>query len=311
MFHNLPPGPQFSVGFQFLLFPVSRLKISCVLLMMNRRIFLSAAVGGLGVGGLGALIEESSKLSVERILAPIPGLKSGLEGLRIAALSDFHLYPFTPLSFLKRAVGEANSLRPDLTVLLGDFVDETLDAMDELAPLLGTLNAKLGVFAVLGNHDHRKGALRVEERLAREGIGVLSNCGVSLEWGNARLQLAGVDSISGRFDLQAALSGSRENEPTLLLAHEPDVADAAVRDGRVSVQLSGHSHGGQVRVPGLGRYGLPLGARKYPFGSYQLQGLFLHTNRGLGTTGAPIRLGSMPEVSEVLLVGKKGDGTPA
>ena len=240
--------------------------------MINRRIFLSSALGGLGLGGLGAFVEESSRLSVERVLAPTRGLKSGLEGLRVAVLSDFHLYPFTPLAFLKRAVEEANGLRPDLTVLLGDFVDGTLEAMDELAPLLGTLNAKLGVFGVLGNHDHRKGARRVEERLVREGINVLTNRGVLLEWGDASFHLAGVDSISGRFDLRSALSGARENEVTLLLAHEPDVADAARSDGRVSLQLSGHSHGGQVRLPGLGPYGLPLGARKYPFGSYQLGG---------------------------------------
>jgi predicted MPP superfamily phosphohydrolase len=279
--------------------------------MINRRIFLSSALGGLGLGGLGAFVEESSRLSVERVLAPVRGLKSGLEGLRVAVLSDFHLYPFTPLAFLKRAVEEANGLRPDLTVLLGDFVDGTLEAMDELAPLLGTLNAKLGVFGVLGNHDHRKGARRVEERLVREGINVLTNRGVWLEWGDASFHLAGVDSISGRFDLRSALSGARDNEATLLLAHEPDVADAARSDGRVSLQLSGHSHGGQVRLPGLGRYGLPLGARKYPFGSYQLGGLFLHTSRGLGTTGAPIRLGSTPEVSEVVLVGKRDSGSPA
>jgi predicted MPP superfamily phosphohydrolase len=107
------------------------------------------------------------------------------------------------------------------------------------------------------------------------------------------------------------LSGARENEPTILLAHEPDVADTVCRDGRVCLQLSGHSHGGQVRLPGLGRYGLPLGARKYPFGSYQLPGLFLHTSRGLGTTLAPIRLGSTPEVSEVVLTGNRNLSVPS
>jgi predicted MPP superfamily phosphohydrolase len=279
--------------------------------MITRRILFSSALGGLGLGGVGAFFEESSRLSVERVLGPIAGLKPGLEGMRVAVLSDFHLYPFTPLSFLKRAVEAANRLQPDLTVLLGDFVDQTVEAMDELGPLLGTLNAKLGVFAVLGNHDHRKGASRVEERLVREGIQVLLNRGVSLEWGNVRFHLAGVDSISGRFDLQSALQGAIAGTPTLLLAHEPDVADAALSDGRVALQLSGHSHGGQVRVPGLSRYGLPCGARKYPFGSYQLGRLFLHTSRGLGTTGAPIRLGSMPEVSEVVLVGRKEASPPA
>jgi predicted MPP superfamily phosphohydrolase len=279
--------------------------------MIHRRVFLSSALGGIGLGGVGAFLEESSTLSVERVLAPVQRIQTGLEGMRVALLSDFHLYPFTPLPFLRRAVDEANTLRPELTVLLGDFVDETLDAIDELAPLLGTLDAKLGVFAVLGNHDHRKGARRVEERLLKEGINVLINRGVSLEWGNARFHLAGVDSISGKFDLHAALSGARENEPTILLAHEPDVADTVCRDGRVCLQLSGHSHGGQVRVPGLGRYGLPLGARKYPFGSYQLPGLFLHTSRGLGTTLAPIRLGSTPEVSEVVLTGNRNLSVPS
>jgi predicted MPP superfamily phosphohydrolase len=225
-----------------------------------------------------------------------------LDGLRIAVLSDFHLYPFTPLPFLKRAVEETNRLQPDLTVLLGDFVDQTVEAMEELGPLLGTLNAKLGIFAVLGNHDHRKGAARVAERLGREGIEVLVNRGVSLQVSKAPLHLAGVDSISGRFDLRAALGGVRSGLPTVLLAHEPDTADAALADGRVCLQLSGHSHGGQVRLPGLGRLGLPLGARKYPFGSYRFEGLFLHTSRGLGTTGAPIRLGSVPEISEVVLL---------
>jgi predicted MPP superfamily phosphohydrolase len=272
---------------------------------MTRRTFFKSALtglGALGMGGLGAYVEESTMLSVERVLAPISGIRAGLEGLRIAVLSDFHLYPFTRLSFLMQAVGEANRLRPDLTVLLGDFVDQTVDAMDELGPLLGTLQAKIGVFAVLGNHDHRKGASRVAEQLSRQGIEVLANRGVFLEWNGAPFHLAGVDSLSGNFDLRSALSGVREQVPTVLLAHEPDVADAVRQDRRVSVQLSGHSHGGQVRLPGLCRYGLPQGAKKYPFGSYSLDGLFLHTSRGLGTTGAPIRLGSTPEVSEVLLV---------
>ena len=256
----------------------------------------------LGEGGYSVFV-ETQQLQHERIVVPVAGLPSALEGLRIVALTDFHLQPFTQLTFLKKAVAAANALKPDVVVLLGDFVDATLSAMDDLAPLLGTLQAQVEVLAVLGNHDHRKGAGYVEASLKREGITVLRNRGVVLPVGGAEVHFAGTDSLSGQFDLSGALTGCRLGLPSVLLAHEPDVADVVSQDGRVALQLSGHSHGGQVRLPGMEWASLPLGARKYPFGSYQVGKMFLHTSRGLGTTGLPIRFGSPPELTEVLLTG--------
>ena len=253
--------------------------------MISRRTFLGTSLVALfGEGGYSAFIEPQQ-----------------LRHERIVALTDFHLQPFTQLAFLKRAVDAANALKPDVVVLLGDFVDATLSAIEDLAPLLGTLQAKVDVLAVLGNHDHRKGAGHVAASLQREGITVLRNRGVVLPIGGAEVHFAGTDSLSGQFDLSEALSGCRAGVPCVLLAHEPDVADVVARDGRVALQLSGHSHGGQVRFPGMEWVSLPLGARKYPFGSYQVGEMFLHTSRGLGTTGLPIRFGSPPELTEVLL----------
>lgn len=273
--------------------------------MIGRRTFLGTSLAALCGGGAVSASNETERLSVERVRVPVRRLSLALEGFRIVALSDFHLHPFTELSFLKRAVQQANALAPDLIVLLGDFVDATVDAIDELAPLLATLNARFGVWSILGNHDHRRGAARVTEMLQRYGLGVLLNRRVQFDVGGANLSLSGVDSLSGQFDLKAALSETRDTECNLLLSHEPDTADASRLDGRVRLQLSGHSHGGQVRVGGFERMALPRGGRKYPYGSYQLGELFLHTTRGLGTTGMPLRLGSVPEVTEVTLVAQE------
>ncbi|NBV87142.1 MAG: metallophosphoesterase [Verrucomicrobia bacterium] len=271
--------------------------------MISRRLFLGSSLAALlGGGGYSALIESQS-LRREKIVAPVAGLASALEGLRIVVLTDFHLQPFTQIGFLRRAVAEANAMNADVVVLLGDFVDATLAAIEELAPLLGTLRARVEVLAVLGNHDLRKGGPFVAEALRRAGITVLRNEGTVLPFGGAELHFAGTDSISGRFDLSAALARHRTGVQSVLLAHEPDVADFVSQDGRVSLQLSGHSHGAQVRLPGLEWVALPPGARRYPFGSYQLGKMFLHTSRGLGTTGIPVRFGSPPEITEVILTG--------
>lgn len=245
---------------------------------------------------------EPGRLGVEHVVVPVAKLPTALEGFRIAVLSDFHLYPFTQIDHIQAAVQLANSLRPDLTVLLGDFVDATGEAIHELAPVLGGLNSRHGLFAVLGNHDYWNDAWLIRRGLEKAGIVVLKNAGVALTVGSAQLYLAGLDSAwTGRPNIGEALAARRGDLPTVALVHEPDYADTVMRDGRVSLQLSGHSHGGQVRLPGVGALQLPSWGKRYDHGLYQLGSMSLYTNRGIGLVRLPVRFNCPPEVTEITL----------
>ncbi|MEY2598395.1 MAG: hypothetical protein RLZZ142_654, partial [Verrucomicrobiota bacterium] len=267
-----------------------------------RRWFLKGGMGllaGMVSAGAYGMGVEPERLGVERIRIPAGGEGlGGLEGMRVVALSDFHLHPFTQSAFLREAFQLAGSLKPDLVVLLGDFVDADAAAVEEFPELLREMNPRLGVFGVLGNHDRKKGARVVLEGMRKGGVEMLVNRGVLLGEGHG-VWIGGLDSCAGRPDLEMALEGRPEKASTLLMAHEPDVADAVARDGRVHVQLSGHSHGGQINVPGVVHGALPEWGRKYAFGSYRVGSLFLHTSRGLGMTGFPMRFRSPPEVTQL------------
>jgi hypothetical protein len=156
----------------------------------------------------------------------------------------------------------------------------------------------LGSFAVLGNHDHETNANVVAEALSSGGqIQVLRNRAVAFERGGARLWLSGIDSLTAkRANPDDALRGVPEQECTLVAIHEPDFADE-IRKFPVDFQISGHSHGGQIRLPGVGALYLPTFAEKYPLGHYWLGSLQLYTNRGVGVVGLPMRFMCPPEIS--------------
>jgi uncharacterized protein len=251
---------------------------------------------------------EPRWLCVEHVPIAIPRLPEALEGLRIVQLSDIHLYPYTDLDHVREAVALANAQRPDLVALTGDFVLDQVDAIDDLAPVLAGLDARLGLYAILGNHEMWLGAAPVIEGLARQSIPTLINRGLTLDVGGDPLYIAGLDDgWSGRPDMTQALIERPDGATTVLLVHEPDLADATARDGRVHLQLSGHSHGGQVRLPGMGALILPFLARKYDQGLYRLRGgpehagLWLYTNRGIGVNGPPVRFCCRPEVTVLTL----------
>jgi predicted MPP superfamily phosphohydrolase len=275
---------------------------------MNRRRFLKSAGGlivGTGVTGVGGFLYgtrlETEWLEVTRVEIPVRGLGSGLDGFRIALLSDFHLYPHTRHEFIKIVAEEARKLKPDLVALTGDFVQKDADAIFALAPTLAEIDSKHGQFAVVGNHDHWQGIDVVRSGLEKSGIEVLINRGLQISESGAPFFLAGVDDgWSGQPDLSAAMEKFPGDMPVILLAHEPDLADDFCRDARVSVQLSGHSHAGQVRFPfGGSPFNPPLG-RKYDMGLYRVHDSWLYTNRGIGVT-VPIRLNCRPELTEVVL----------
>jgi len=231
-------------------------------------------------------------------------LPASEEGLRILLITDIHVGPFLEPEALARVFARLMATRPDLILLGGDLATARLDEFPPAAGAFRTLAAPRGVFAVLGNHDHyTREPERLTALIEECGIGVLHNRWVPLgPAGGASLVLAGIDDRhSGRPDLDAALAGIPAGAPVILLSHNPDVLfDAAARG--VSLVLSGHTHGGQIRIPGL-----PVLVRMSRYrldeGHYGAGGTQLVVSRGLGVTGLPIRIACPPEAVLLTLTG--------
>lgn len=282
--------------------------------LKKRRQLLWGATAGLGLSTIGSyswLVEPHSPV-VERVELILPRLPEQLDGFKIVQLSDLHYGPHIRSADLAAVVTLSNQLRPDVTVVTGDFVTAPLfgparqarrDA-EPCANALGGLQARLGKFAVLGNHDYMVDPDLVAHVLKSSGILVLRNYAIPIEISKTRLWLAGVDDVLARAaDLGNALQQVPGYEPTILLAHEPDYADHVSRF-QVDLQLSGHSHGGQVRFPLLGAPILPEMARKYPMGLRRVGPLYLYTNRGIGVIDPPVRLNCPPEITLLTLRSK-------
>jgi uncharacterized protein len=245
---------------------------------------------------------EPHCLVLERCTIRLPRLSPALDGFRMALMSDHHLFPFTPRELLERAVEQANVLHVDLILLGGDYVCADVESIRELAPILGRLNAKYGVFAILGNYDNLCQPDLIRTQLAAQSIDVLVNRGLQVGPSAGRLFLAGLDSVwRGVPDPTSAFAGHREGGVALALVHEPDYFPTLIRLAPVDVQLSGHSHGGQVRIPALGPLILPPWGRIYHTGLYELNGRFVYTGRGLGMVELPLRFNCPPELTEIIL----------
>jgi len=248
---------------------------------------------------------EPHWLSIEHVVIPMEGLKSSLEGFKIVCLADFHLRPYHTIDWIREVVRRANQLTPDLVCLLGDYVYESADMILRLAPELAGLRSRYGVLCILGNHDLWTDRHVVTAGLERAGLRVLVNQGSLLAIGDGQLYVAGLDDgWSGNPDLSAVVQDAPPGCKVILLMHEPDFADDLSTDGRVSLQLSGHSHGGQVRLPGLGAPILPDFGRKYDQGLFRVNAMWLYTTRGIGAIDPPVRFNCRPEISEIVLVRK-------
>ena len=245
---------------------------------------------------------EPNDLVLERKTVKLSKLPNAFDGFRIVLLTDLHLHPFTSADLIRQTVEISNSLKPDLVLLGGDYVCGFAEAALELGPILESLDAKHGVFAVLGNHDHFRGARIVLEGLRRASIPALMNEGVELTIGEASVFLAGIDSVSaGKSNPRAAFSARKNETLTLVLVHEPDYIDRLRNLVPIDVQLSGHTHGGQVRVPGLGAIILPTWGKAYVEGLYRVGSSQVYTSRGIGMVGLPFRFNCPPEVTEITL----------
>ena len=248
------------------------------------------AVTGTATYGVGY---ERHRLGVTEATLPVSGLPPALEGTRIALLTDIHHSALVPAEDVVRAVALANEQKPDLVILGGDYVTAQDRAyVEPVAELLAALQAPLGVFAILGNHDDDR---EMPGALARRHMRVLKDEHTRIEVRGAGLELLGIRFwTKEQAKIAQALKGARD--PVVLLAHDPRrVVEAAALD--IPVVLSGHTHGGQIVIPGLG----PVAARKFPvtagIGSEKNTSLFV--SRGIGTVYVPIRINCPPEVAIV------------
>lgn len=229
-------------------------------------------------------------------------LPAAWEGLRVALLSDLHLGFSASSGWIAGVLGEVASRTPDLVVVTGDFFSGQSTGVPAGSERLASLQAPSGVFGVLGNHDYFADTEALLGVLDGTSLRLLRNQAVALERGGARLWVAGVDDLStGHDDLDAALRAIPEGEATILLSHSPDLVEEA-SDRGVSLMVSGHTHGGQVCLPGLG----PLFCfsrfyRRYAAGRFQVGPTALYVNRGLGKALLPFRFLCRPEVTFLTL----------
>jgi predicted MPP superfamily phosphohydrolase len=270
----------------------------------RRFIRLAAAAGVAALAIDTALIEPNRPVIVRREIT-LRRWPERLEGFTIAVLSDFHYDPHFSVHPLRSAIAKVNNLRAELIVLAGDFVSvpwvgnaaAAASAAEPCAKLLQQMKAPHGLWAVMGNHDCTTDPDRVTSALRTHGIQVLSNGSVPIERDGGRFWLGGVDDVlCGGADLPATLHDVPADEASVLLAHEPDYADYVARFP-VDLQISGHSHGGQVRAPLVGPVFLPAMAKKYICGLYKIGALTLYTNPGLGTVALPVRWNCPPEIT--------------
>jgi predicted MPP superfamily phosphohydrolase len=268
---------------------------------LTRRGFLASGAAALATGLYAWRIEPQWYEVVERAL-PIAGLPPELDGKRLVQINDLHVGPQVDSSYLKSALEHVGRMEPDLIALVGDFMTcHGSEQVDEVARVMESLPAtKLGAFAVLGNHDYTNGwkdsatADLLVRRLDQSGVNVLKNESREV----AGLRIYGVDDVWGPdFRLARTFRRYDRAQPSLALCHNPDGCD---HDGWNEYRgwiLSGHTHGGQCRLPYCRPPKLPVGNKRYVAGEYALKdGRMLYINRGLGHH-LRVRLFARPEIT--------------
>lgn len=263
----------------------------------------AAAVVGIAVGALRARHASPYRPVLERLALPLPAEHAALAGLRIGFLTDLHVGPTISAGDVARGIHLLLPEQPDLFLLGGDYLSDSPRYAERAAAALGDLAraAPLGAFAVLGNHDLANDARRVTRALETRGIVVLRNRAAAVDAGRGILWIVGIDDATlGAPDPDAAFRDVPPGAAALALWHEPDDAERAAVRGAFA-QLSGHSHGGQVKLPIVGAAFAPAGGRKRPGGLGDALGMPVYTSRGLGVYRPPLRFNCPPEVTLVTL----------
>lgn len=281
---------------------------------ITRRQFLKASAGtAAGLSFYGCVIDRHWLQIIHRDIY-LSGLPPEFDGYRVAQLSDIHIDEFTEPFFVREAVDRINALVPDAVFVTGDFVTHQFGSEKfaegsawQCANILAGLRCS-SRYAIFGNHDALVGEAVVGTALKDNGITVLCNSYLPIERGVARVWLAGLDdALVGSPDPEKAIPASirnRPNEPLILLCHEPDYSEVVLGQPAgqaVDLILSGHTHGGQVRIPFVKPFQLPPLGKKYVQGWFKLGKVQLYVNRGLGTVGIPVRFDCPPEITLLTL----------
>jgi predicted MPP superfamily phosphohydrolase len=277
---------------------------------ITRRAFLAgASAAGLGLAAYSGT-HARHEFEITRLTLPIRNLPDAFVNFRIVQISDIHLEEFTEAFFLERIVAQVNRLDPDLVLITGDYVSRgpremsvAYEAAGICAEILSTIKAQR--FGILGNHDVVVGASHVIPPLEAHGTPVLVDSYHALERGRDLLWLCGTDDAGTNTPDLSMTVPANPRAPVLLMCHEPDYVDKVVKHPRfplVDVMLSGHTHGGQIRLPLVGPLILPPMGQKYIQGAFHFDHMQLYVNRGIGTVGLPFRLNCPAEITHMTLV---------
>jgi predicted MPP superfamily phosphohydrolase len=278
----------------------------------DRRTFLSRTIAGsagmitFGMAGSGA-VSALGEVALKKVNISLRRLPKELSGMRVVQLSDVHIGPTIGKQWLAEIVGRVNALEPHLVVITGDLVDGSVEALREHTAPLGDLRAKYGVYFCTGNHEYYSGVEAWMKELERLHVRVLHNERVSIGEGDASFDLAGVDDWTGGTyvkghgpNIKKALEGRDPSRELVLLAHQPRQIFEA-RDEGVGLQLSGHTHGGQIfPITMLVRLNQPFVAGLDRLGDTQI-----YVSRGTGYWGPPMRVGAPAEITLLELVSEE------
>jgi len=262
---------------------------------------LAAAVGSAAAAGsmlaVYAADIEPRWPEIVRLELPLPRLPARLDGLSIVQMSDLHAGYAAGPARVRSYVDTVNALHPDIVAITGDMFHRGAVSAWMCAAELSELRAPLGTYVVMGNHERHEPPEVGEAPFRRVGLTVLVNAAHSIQVDGDTLWIVGIDDVlMRRSDLHQALRGVPETACKILLVHEPDLADRASLFP-IDLQLSGHTHGGQIRVPGLGALLLPVMGRKYPIGLNRVNGMWVYTSRGLGVNRPAVRFNCRPEIT--------------
>jgi predicted MPP superfamily phosphohydrolase len=271
---------------------------------MKRRSFLKLSLyaGAATLLGSYPIFIERNIVVINRYKISLPDLPESFNGFSIAHLTDIHYGLLVSKSFVENIVDRTNRLKTDLIACTGDYVHKrnTTEEIDTVWPILSKLRAKHGVYSVLGNHDHWADTERSIYWLDRSGQNLRHKC-VSIQKRDDSIVLGGAGDLwEDSLNIDQAFSDSKESDCRILLSHNPDSVDQKF-SSKVSLVLSGHTHGGQVRVPLYGAPVLPVKNKKYSSGIISTPKTQLFISRGIGWAIYPVRFNCFPEIAVIEL----------